>query len=228
MSEQCIEKFVSMLERMYWIVKSWSVRRKVCVACVPVFVMFTVLNLNWYKIPLPEVKQSVPTNGQIEVIRAEKKGKPDVVKVTVCYSKQARGTWYNIKKSAKKLNNQKLKPGDKFSWLEDIGRCGKQEGYAPGGGVDGLEYGGGICFTATGYFRLMYTIKELEDDIHCKHYSHHDPVWYATDRNDATVDGEKGVDLTCWNESNKTLKVKVKVNESKRTITFTGYLVESK
>ena len=196
---------------------------------VVLLILLLVINLSgmWVKIPLRKIKSDVPVNGNIETQLGKKKGDPDVVTVTVCYDRCVRGTWKNIVKSAKALNGLTLEPGDDFSWLRDVGNCGKEEGYVLGGGVGGLEYGGGICFTATGFFRLMYSVKELEDDIHTYHHAHHDSVWYATDRNDATVDAEKGVDLSVKNESGRILKVRVKVNNKKRTITYIGSLSQA-
>ena len=210
------------------VVNAWSPRKRFA-ACVPVLVLSIVVNLNWYRVPLPKVNSKVGVNGDIVVTTAKKAKKPDTVTVTVCYSKTNRGTWYNIKRSAKKFNGVTMQPGDDFSWLRDIGKCNRSEGYAPGGGFDGYEIGGGVCFTATAFFRMMYTInEEIDPGFHCHVNSHHEPVWYATDRNDATVDADHGIDVYAWNDSNRTMKVKVKVNESRRTVTFIAKIYPSK
>ena len=191
---------------------------------IGVILFFTVKALYYRVRYLSTVDKVMPESGTITTWYSEDVG-AQVIDVNIQYWRQDRGTWSNIKHAVSNLNGLSIAPGESFSWLQDIGPCGKEDGYVIGGAYPENTYGGGICMVSTALFRVLYTAKENGmEDLHVYHSCHSEPLYYAPERDDATIDAEHNTDLRAKNESDHNLVIFADVSEENRTVTLRGYV----
>lgn len=103
----------------------------------------------------------------------------------------------NISIVADKLNGFILAPGTGFSFNDELGPYGKDDGFLEAkillsNGEESTGYGGGVCQLST---TLYNAVKDLENVEITEHHNHSTPVAYAPKNQDATVSLQSGLDF---------------------------------
>lgn len=112
---------------------------------------------------------------------------------------------FNIEKAAGIINNQVIKPGEKWSFNEVVGDRNEKNGWMEANGIFGgdtltLQYGGGVCQVSTTLFNALleaypYFFADTYDRSH-----HSFPSNYVEKGLDATVDTDH-IDFSFTNNS---------------------------
>ena len=126
----------------------------------------------------------------------------------------------NIKIVADKLNGFVLQPGSGFSFNDELGPYGKDDGFLEAkillsNGEESTGYGGGVCQLST---TLYNAIKDLEDIEITEHHNHSTPVAYAPKNQDATVSLQSGLDFKFINNYDYPIRFETMHNPNKLTV----------
>ena len=128
----------------------------------------------------------------------------------------------NIKIVSDRLNGFVLEPGEKFSFNDELGPYGKDDGFleakillSNGEEVEG--YGGGVCQLST---TLYNAIKELDKIEITEHHNHSTPVAYAPKNQDATVSLQSGLDFKFKNNYDFPIRFETTHNPNNLTVTI--------
>lgn len=117
---------------------------------------------------------------------------------------------HNIKKAVKKINGEKIKPGEFFSFNQEVGNSnlaedGWKEANVIADGQLTEGYGGGICQVSS---TLFNAVQEAQLSIE-EHHSHSKTVGYVPAGQDATV-AYGLLDFRFSNPYDHSLKIKAK------------------
>lgn len=125
---------------------------------------------------------------------------------------------HNIKKAVKKINGEKIKPGELFSFNEEVGNSNlAEDGWkkanviADGQLTDG--YGGGICQVSS---TLFNAVQEAQLPIQERH-SHSKTVGYVPVGQDATI-AYGLLDFRFSNPYDHSLKIKAKTYDDSEVV----------
>ena len=126
----------------------------------------------------------------------------------------------NIKIVADKLNGFILAPGTGFSFNDELGPYGKDDGFLEAkillsNGEESTGYGGGVCQLST---TLYNAIKDLEDIEITEHHNHSTPVAYAPKNQDATVSLQSGLDFKFINNYDYSLRFETSHDPNNLTV----------
>ena len=126
----------------------------------------------------------------------------------------------NIKIVADKLNGFILAPGIGFSFNDELGPYGKDDGFLEAkillsNGEESTGYGGGVCQLST---TLYNAIKDLEDIEITEHHNHSTPVAYAPKNQDATVSLQSGLDFKFINNYDYPLRFETSHDPNNLTV----------
>lgn len=126
----------------------------------------------------------------------------------------------NIKIVADKLNGFILPPGIGFSFNDELGPYGKDDGFLEAkillsNGEESTGYGGGVCQLST---TLYNAIKDLEDIEITEHHNHSTPVAYAPKNQDATVSLQSGLDFKFINNYDYPLRFETSHDPNNLTV----------
>ena len=126
----------------------------------------------------------------------------------------------NIKIVADKLNGFILAPGIGFSFNDELGPYGKDDGFLEAkillsNGEESTGYGGGVCQLST---TLYNAIKDLEDIEITEHHNHSIPVAYAPKNQDATVSLQSGLDFKFINNYDYPLRFETSHDPNNLTV----------
>lgn len=126
----------------------------------------------------------------------------------------------NIKIVADKLNGFILAPGTGFSFNDELGPYGKDDGFLEAkillsNGEESTGYGGGVCQLST---TLYNAIKDLEDIEITEHHNHSTPVAYAPKNQDATVSLQSGLDFKFINNYDYPIRFETEHTPKKLTV----------
>jgi len=167
---------------------------------------------NWYK---------VKYQGTYGFISADyvktKKAKGTVLGTyTTFFSTSQKGRTKNIKKAAKLINEQVIKPKETFSLLSAIGPITKNGGYdeAPeykqtsSGTQTVTGYGGGVCQVATTLYQAVNDAKKADSSISIvERHKHSKPVSYVKSGSDATISWDANQDFRFKNKNHYSIKI---------------------
>ena len=140
---------------------------------------------------------------------------------TTKYSNSDDGRCYNIKKSAEAINGTVLYPGEEFSFLNEVGPAGKEQGYKEStvytsSGVD-KGYGGGICqVSTTTYLAALYGYFPITE-----RHNHSYTVGYVPLGFDAAVSWG-GTDLKFKNNRPDPVKIVASADSGTITVSIFG------
>ena len=114
----------------------------------------------------------------------------------------------NIKIVSDRLDGFILEPGKEFSFNEELGPYGKDDGFLEAkillsNGTESIGYGGGVCQLST---TLYNAIKELNGIEITEHHHHSTPVAYVPKNQDATVSLQSNLDFKFKNNNNYAIK----------------------
>ena len=126
----------------------------------------------------------------------------------------------NIKIVADKLNGFILAPGTGFSFNDELGPYGKDDGFLEAkillsNGEESTGYGGGVCQLST---TLYNAVKDLEDIEITEHHNHSTPVAYAPKNQDATVSLQSGLDFKFINNYDYPLRFETSHDPNNLTV----------
>lgn len=126
----------------------------------------------------------------------------------------------NIKIVADKLNGFVLEPGSGFSFNDELGPYGKDDGFLEAkillsNGEESTGYGGGVCQLST---TLYNAVKDLENIEITEHHNHSTPVAYAPKNQDATVSLQSGLDFKFINNYDHPIRFETIHNPNKLTV----------
>ena len=126
----------------------------------------------------------------------------------------------NIKIVADKLNGFILAPGTGFSFNDELGPYGKDDGFLEAkillsNGEESTGYGGGVCQLST---TLYNAVKDLEDIEITEHHNHSTPVAYAPKNQDATVSLQSGLDFKFINNYDYPIRFETTHNPNNLTV----------
>lgn len=126
----------------------------------------------------------------------------------------------NIKIVSDKLNGFILEPGVGFSFNDELGPYGKDDGFLEAkillsNGEESTGYGGGVCQLST---TLYNAIKDLEDIEITEHHNHSTPVAYAPKNQDATVSLQSGLDFKFINNYDYPLRFETSHDPNNLTV----------
>ena len=126
----------------------------------------------------------------------------------------------NIKIVADKLNGFILAPGTDFSFNDELGPYGKDNGFLEAkillsNGKESTGYGGGVCQLST---TLYNAVKDLEDIKITEHHNHSTPVAYAPKNQDATVSLQSGLDFKFINNYDYPLRFETSHDPNNLTV----------
>lgn len=128
----------------------------------------------------------------------------------------------NIKIVSDRLNGFVLEPGEEFSFNDELGPYGKDDGFLEAkillsNGEEAEGYGGGVCQLST---TLYNAIKELDKIEITEHHNHSTPVAYAPKNQDATVSLQSGLDFKFKNNYNFPIRFETTHNPNNLTVTI--------
>lgn len=128
----------------------------------------------------------------------------------------------NIKIVSDRLNGFVLEPDEEFSFNDDLGPYGKDDGFLEAkillsNGEEAEGYGGGVCQLST---TLYNAIKELDKIEIIEHHNHSTPVAYAPKNQDATVSLQSGLDFKFKNNYNFPIRFETTHNPNNLTVTI--------
>ena len=126
----------------------------------------------------------------------------------------------NIKIVADRLNGFVLQPGKEFSFNNELGPYGKDDGFLEAkillsNGKESEGYGGGVCQLST---TLYNAIKELDKIEITEHHHHSTPVAYAPKNQDATVSLQSNLDFKFKNNYDFPLRFETTYNPNNLTV----------
>ena len=126
----------------------------------------------------------------------------------------------NIKIVADKLNGFVLEPSSGFSFNDELGPYGKDNGFLEAkillsNGEESTGYGGGVCQLST---TLYNAVKDLEDIEITEHHNHSVPVAYAPKNQDATVSLQSGLDFKFINNYSYPIRFETVHTPNKLTV----------
>lgn len=126
----------------------------------------------------------------------------------------------NIKIVADRLNGFVLQPGKEFSFNNELGPYGKDDGFLEAkillsNGKESEGYGGGVCQLST---TLYNAIKELNKIEITEHHHHSTPVAYAPENQDATVSLQSNLDFKFKNNYDFPLRFETTYNPNNLTV----------
>ena len=126
----------------------------------------------------------------------------------------------NIKIVADRLNGFVLQPGKEFSFNNELGPYGKDDGFLEAkillsNGKESEGYGGGVCQLST---TLYNAIKELNKIEITEHHHHSTPVAYAPENQDATVSLQSNLDFKFKNNYDFPLHFETTYNPNNLTV----------
>lgn len=126
----------------------------------------------------------------------------------------------NIKIVADKLNGFVLEPSSGFSFNDELGPYGKDDGFLEAkillsNGEESTGYGGGVCQLST---TLYNAIKDLDGIEITEHHNHSVPVAYAPKNQDATVSLQSGLDFKFINNNDYPIRFETAHNPNKLTV----------
>ncbi len=127
----------------------------------------------------------------------------------------------NIKIVADKLNGYILEPGNTFSFNDELGPYGKDDGFLEAkillsNGEESTGYGGGVCQLSS---TLYNAIKDLENIQITEHHHHSSPVAYVPKNQDATVSLQSGLDFKFINNYDFPLRFETSHNPNSLSVT---------
>ena len=127
----------------------------------------------------------------------------------------------NIKIVADRLNGFVLEPGKEFSFNNELGPYGKDDGFLEAkillsNGEESEGYGGGVCQLST---TLYNAVKELDKIEITEHHNHSTPVAYAPKNQDATVSLQSGLDFKFKNNYDFPIRFETAYNPNNLTVT---------
>ena len=128
----------------------------------------------------------------------------------------------NIKIVSDRLNGFVLEPGEEFSFNDELGPYGKDDGFLEAkillsNGEEAEGYGGGVCQLST---TLYNAIKELDKIEITEHHNHSTPVAYVPKNQDATVSLQSGLDFKFKNNYNFPIRFETTHNPNNLTVTI--------
>lgn len=126
----------------------------------------------------------------------------------------------NIKIVADKLNGFVLEPNSGFSFNDELGPYGKDDGFLEAkillsNGEESEGYGGGVCQLST---TLYNAVKNLENVEITEHHNHSAPVAYAPKNQDATVSLQSGLDFKFINNYDYPIRFETTHTPNKLTV----------
>ena len=129
----------------------------------------------------------------------------------------------NIKIVADRLNGLVLKSGEEFSFNENLGPYGKDDGFLEAkillsNGEESKGYGGGVCQLSSTLYNAVKDLKGIEIT---EHHHHSAPVSYVPKNQDATVSLQSGLDFKFKNNNNFPLKFETSCDPNNLTVTIT-------
>jgi vancomycin resistance protein YoaR len=136
---------------------------------------------------------------------------------------------HNVKLAASRLNNQIIKPGEKFSFNKALGPTTLDNGYQVAFGImgDGAEHktvpsvAGGICQVATTLFQPVFWSGLQLEERHWHLYWIPNYASKGVAGLDATVDEEVGLDLQFVNNTSTFLLIQSRTDDT--SVTFELY-----
>ena len=173
-----------------------------------------------YQVPLIITPPSVT----VEQLKKEHDNAPcpnQLSTYTTKYSNSDEGRSYNIKKSVEAINGTVLYPGEEFSFLNEVGPAGKEQGYKEStvytsSGVD-KGYGGGICqVSTTAYLAAIYGYFPITE-----RHNHSYTVGYVPLGFDAAVSWG-GTDLRFKNNRPNPVKIVASADSGTITVSIFG------
>ena len=128
----------------------------------------------------------------------------------------------NIKIVADRLNGFVLEPGKEFSFNDELGPYGKEDGFLEAkillsNGEESEGYGGGVCQLST---TLYNAIKELDKIEITEHHNHSTTVAYVPENQDATVSLQSGLDFKFKNNYDFSIRFETTHNPNNLTVTI--------
>lgn len=177
-------------------------------------------NSGEYQIPLIITPPSV-TVEQLKKEHDSASCPTELSTYTTKYSTSDEGRCYNIQKSAEAINGTVLYPGEAFSFLDEVGPAGKEQGYKEStvytsSGVD-TGYGGGICqVSTTAYLAAIYGYFPITE-----RHNHSYTVGYVPLGFDAAVSWG-GTDLKFKNNRPDPVKIVASVGTGTITVAIFG------
>ena len=128
----------------------------------------------------------------------------------------------NIKIVADRLNGFVLESGEEFSFNDELGPYGKEDGFLEAkillsNGEESEGYGGGVCQLST---TLYNAIKELDKIEITEHHNHSTPVAYVPENQDATVSLQSGLDFKFKNNYDFPIRLETTHNPNNLTVTI--------
>ena len=126
----------------------------------------------------------------------------------------------NIKIVADKLNGFILESGKGFSFNDELGPYGKDDGFLEAkillsNGEESTGYGGGVCQLST---TLYNAVKDLENIEITEHHNHSTPVAYAPKNQDATVSLQSGLNFKFINNYDHPIRFETMHTPNKLTV----------
>lgn len=177
-------------------------------------------NFGEYQVPLIITPPSIT----VEQLKKDHDNAPCPTQLstyTTKYSNSDEGRCYNIKKSAEAINGTVLYPGEAFSFLNEVGPAGKEQGYKEStvytsSGV-ATGYGGGICqVSTTAYLAAIYGYFPITE-----RHNHSYTVGYVPLGFDAAVSWG-GTDLRFKNNRPDPVKIVASADTGTITVSIFG------
>lgn len=141
---------------------------------------------------------------------------------TTKFNKKSFGRAYNIKLSAKAIDEKEIKPGETFSFNNVVGPTTKESGYKMAQifvkGKKEKGYGGGVCQVSSTLYNAV-----LKADLEVtERHSHSKKVYYVEEDKDAAT-SYGGIDFKFVNNKDYTIKINSYIYDD--TITVALYKV---
>lgn len=119
-----------------------------------------------------------------------------------------------------RLNNFILNPHESFSYNEELGPYGPDDGFekAPillSNGKKAKGYGGGVCQLSSTLYNVVKNIENIE--ITERHH-HSAPVGYVKNGNDATVSLQSNLDFKFTNNNDYAIRFEAKCSDGKISV----------
>ena len=128
----------------------------------------------------------------------------------------------NIKIVANKLDDFVLSSGKEFSFNDELGPYGKEQGFLEAkillsNGEESIGYGGGVCQLST---TLYNAVKQLDKIEIVEHHNHSTPVAYAPANQDATVSLQSNLDFKFKNNYDFPIRFQTTHNQNNLTVSI--------